>query len=34
VIVSRILKIAGVITVLSMGTLIFALSRGGRHSDV
>ena len=30
-IVSHVLKIAGVITLLSMGTLIFALSRGGRH---
>jgi len=29
-VVSRILRIAGVITLLSMGTLIFALSRGGR----
>ena len=32
-VVSHVLKIAGVITLLSMGTLIIALSRGGRHAD-
>jgi protein SCO1/2 len=31
-VISHILKIAGVITLLSMGTLIIALSRGGRHA--
>jgi len=30
IVVSRILRIAGVITLLSLGTLIFALSRGGK----
>ncbi len=30
-VVSHVLKIAGVITLLSMGTLIFALARGGRQ---
>ena len=33
-VVSHVLKIAGVITLLSMGTLIFALSRGGRKTDL
>ena len=33
-IVSRILRIAGAITLLSMGTLIFALSRGGRQNSI
>ena len=33
VVISRILKIAAAITVLSLGTLIFALSRGGRKTD-
>lgn len=33
-VVSRILRLAGLITVLSMGTLIFALSRGGRRTDL
>jgi protein SCO1/2 len=33
VVVDRILRIAGLITVLSLGTLIFALSRGGRQPD-
>ena len=32
VVVSRVLHIAGVITLLSMGTLILALSRGGRQT--
>jgi protein SCO1/2 len=32
-VVSRILRISGVITLLCMGTLLFALSRGGRHAD-
>jgi len=32
VVVSQVLKIAGVITLLCMGTLIVALSRGGRHA--
>lgn len=34
VVVSRVLRIAGLITLLSMGTLIFALSRGGRRTDL
>ncbi len=34
IVVSRILKIAGAITILSLGTLFFALSRGGRRQDV
>ena len=34
VVVSRILRIAGAITLLSMGTLIFALSRGGRQNRI
>jgi len=33
IVISRVLRIAGVFTVLSMGTLILALSRGGRHAD-
>jgi len=33
-VVSHILKIAGVITLLSMGTLIMALSRGGRRNSI
>jgi protein SCO1/2 len=33
VVVSRILKIAGLITLVSLGALIFAISRGGRHAD-
>jgi len=33
-VVSHVLKIAGVITLLSMGTLIIALSRGGRRSSI
>ena len=33
-VVSRILRIAGAITLLSMGTLIFALSRGGRQKSI
>jgi protein SCO1/2 len=32
VVISRMLKIAGVLTILCMGTLIIALSRGGRQS--
>jgi protein SCO1/2 len=32
-VVSHMLKIAGAITLLCMGTLIFALSRGGRQSE-
>jgi protein SCO1/2 len=32
VVVSRMLKIAGVITLLCLGTLIFAMSRGGRQA--
>jgi len=32
VVISRILKIAGVVTLLSMGTLIIALARGGKHN--
>ncbi len=32
VVVSRVLRIGGVITVLSLGTLMFALSRGGHHA--
>ncbi len=31
VVISRILRIGGVITVLSLGTLMIALSRGGHH---
>jgi protein SCO1/2 len=31
-VVSRILRIAGLITVVSMGTLVFALSRGGKQA--
>jgi protein SCO1/2 len=31
IVVSRILRIAGVITVLSLGMLMIALSRGGRQ---
>ncbi|MGO8815784.1 MAG: SCO family protein [Terriglobia bacterium] len=34
VVISRILRIAGAITLLSMGTLIFALSRGGRQNRI
>ena len=34
IIVSRVLRIAGLITLLSMGTLIIALSRGGRQGKV
>ena len=34
VVVSRILRIAGVITLLSLGTLIFTLSRGGRKNSI
>ncbi len=33
-IISRMLRIAGAITLLSMGTLIFALSRGGRQNSI
>jgi protein SCO1/2 len=33
IIVSRVLRIAGVITLLCMGTLVIALSRGGRRPD-
>lgn len=33
VIVSRVLKLAGFMTIVSLGTLILALSRGGRHAD-
>jgi protein SCO1/2 len=33
VVVSRILRIAGLITVLSLGMLMIVLSRGGRHRD-
>jgi protein SCO1/2 len=33
-VVSRVLRIAGLITLLSMGTLIFALSRGGHRTNV
>jgi protein SCO1/2 len=33
VIVSRVLKLAGLITIVSLGTLILALSRGGWHAD-
>jgi protein SCO1/2 len=33
-VVSHVLKIAGVITLLSMGTLIIALSRGGRRNSI
>ena len=33
IIVSRVLKIAGLLTVLSLATLLFALARGGRHAD-
>jgi protein SCO1/2 len=32
--VSRVLRIAGAITLLCMGTLIFALSRGGRQNSI
>ena len=34
VVVSRVLRIAGVITLLCMGTLIIALSRGGRQDEI
>lgn len=33
VVVARILKIAGAITILSLGTLVFALARGGRSNS-
>jgi len=33
-VVSHVLKIAGVVTLLSLGTLIIALSRGGRRRDI
>jgi protein SCO1/2 len=33
-VVSHVLKIAGVVTLLSMGTLIIALSRGGRKNSI
>jgi len=33
VVVGHILKISGAITLLCMGTLLFALSRGGRHEN-
>jgi len=33
VIVSRVLRLAGLITIVSLGALIFALSRGGRRAD-
>jgi len=33
-VVSHLLRIAGVITLLSLGTLIIALSRGGRRADL
>jgi protein SCO1/2 len=32
-VISHVLRIAGAITLLSLGTLIFALSRGSRHTD-
>jgi protein SCO1/2 len=32
IIVSRVMKIAGLVTLLSLGTMIFALSRGRRHA--
>lgn len=32
VVIARILKIAGAITLLSLGTLVFSLSRGARHA--
>jgi protein SCO1 len=32
VVISRILRIAGVVTILSLGTLVFALSRGGKQA--
>jgi protein SCO1/2 len=34
VVVARILRIAGVVTLVCMGTLIFALSRGGRQNSI
>jgi protein SCO1 len=34
IIISRVLRIAGVITLLCMGTLVIALSRGGRRTDL
>lgn len=33
VVISRVLRIAGVVTLLCMGTLVFALSRGGKRTD-
>jgi protein SCO1 len=33
VVISRVLRLGGLLTVLSLGTLIFALSRGRRQSD-
>jgi protein SCO1 len=33
-VVSKILRLAGLVTLLSMGTLIFALSRGGRQNSI
>ena len=33
-VVSKILRLAGLVTLLSMGTLIFALSRGGRQKSI
>jgi protein SCO1 len=32
IVISRILRISGVVTILSLGTLVVALSRGGRHA--
>ena len=33
VVVAHVLKISGAITLLCMGTLLFALSRGDRHTE-
>jgi protein SCO1/2 len=33
IVVAHVLKVAGVITLLCMGTMLFALSRGGRRQD-
>jgi len=34
IVISRVLRLGGLITVLSLGMLVFALSRGRRHADV
>jgi protein SCO1/2 len=34
IVISRVLRLGGLMTVLSLGMLVFALSRGRRHADV